>query len=67
VTVNSLHPGIVNTELGRHMGMENSILAKIFVKPLLSFFLKSPQQGALTTLYVALEPSLEKVSGKYYR
>lgn len=28
VTVNSLHPGIVHTELGRHMGMFNSYMAK---------------------------------------
>jgi len=65
--VNSVHPGIVKTELGRHMGLENSLLASIFVKPLLSFFLKSPEQGALTSIYVALEPSLEKVTGKYFR
>lgn len=28
VTVNSLHPGIVHTELGRHMSFFNSYLAK---------------------------------------
>lgn len=67
VTTNALHPGIVKTEIGRHMGLESSIMASIFVKPLLSFFLKSPEQGALTTLFVALDPSLEKVSGKYFR
>ncbi|OXA42771.1 retinol dehydrogenase 13 [Folsomia candida] len=66
VTTNALHPGIVKTEIGRHMGLESSIMASIFVKPLLSFFLKSPEQGALTTLFVALDPSLEKVSGKYF-
>jgi len=66
VTVNSLHPGVVNTELMRHMGFQNSVTATIFVKPILSFFLKSPEQGALTTLFVALEPSLEKTTGKYY-
>lgn len=67
VTVNALHPGIVKTELTRHMGFEDSILATIFVKPLLSFFLKSPVQGSYTSVFVALEPSLENVSGKYYR
>lgn len=28
VTVNALHPGVVHTELGRHMGFFNSITAK---------------------------------------
>ncbi|CAL8093157.1 unnamed protein product [Orchesella dallaii] len=66
VTVNAVHPGIVKTELGRHMGLENSIMASLFVKPLLSFFLKSPVQGALTSIYVALAPSLENKTGKYF-
>lgn len=42
-------------------------MASIFVKPLLSFFLKSPVQGSLTSIYVALEPTLEDVTGKYFR
>lgn len=65
--MNAIHPGIVKTELGRHMGFENSIMASIFVKPLLSFILKSPQQGSLTSIFAALEPVLENVTGKYYR
>lgn len=65
--MNAVHPGIVNTELGRHMGMSDSIMASIFVKPLLSFFLKSSRQGSLTSLYVSLDPSLQTVSGKYFR
>ena len=49
------------------MGFENSILAAIFVKPILKFLLKTPYQGSLTTVYVALEPSLKDVSGRYFR
>jgi len=49
------------------MGMEKSVFASIFVKPILKFFLKSPYQGSLTTVYVALDPSLQNVSGKYFR
>ena len=37
VTVNSLHPGIVDTELMRHMSFFNSWIAAIFVKPLVSY------------------------------
>ena len=33
---------------------------------LMGFFIKTPFHGAQTTLYCALEPSLENESGKYY-
>lgn len=36
------------------------------MKPLLWPFLKSPKSGAQTTLYVALAPELQMVSGKYF-
>lgn len=66
VTVNSLHPGIVDTELMRHMGVFNSFFAKIIVYPLMWPFLKTAVNGAQTSLYVALDPDLEKVTGKYF-
>lgn len=53
--------GVIATELGRHLG---SVIACFFV--LLKFFIKTPFHGAQTTLYCALEPSLENESGKYY-
>lgn len=61
VTVNSLHPGVVNTEIFRN--------AQWFIKMLASpilFFVKTPKSGAQTTLTVALDPELEGVSGKYF-
>ncbi|XP_052860645.1 retinol dehydrogenase 13-like [Anopheles cruzii] len=66
VTVNALHPGIVDTDLMRHMGIFNSWFSSVFVRPFVWPFLKSPLYGAQTTLHVALEPSLEKVSGQYF-
>lgn len=66
VTVNALHPGVVSTELGRHMSLFNSTLGKIFIKPFLWPFMKTPVSGAQTTLYVALDPDLEKINGKYF-
>lgn len=67
VMCNSVHPGLVNTEIGRHMGVYKSWIALIFLRPLLWLFLKTPRQGAQTTLYAALSPDLEGVSGKYFR
>ena len=50
---------IVSTIAGikRHMGVEKSILGKIFSKPLLWVAAKPPQKGAQTPLFALLEPS----------
>ncbi|CAA7052269.1 unnamed protein product [Microthlaspi erraticum] len=61
ITVNSLHPGLVTTNLFRHSGFE----MKIFKA--LSFFLwKDIPKGAATTCYVALHTDLKGVTGKYF-
>ncbi|XP_033606909.1 retinol dehydrogenase 13 isoform X3 [Cryptotermes secundus] len=59
VTVNAVHPGIVDTEIVRHMSFFNSTLSAIFLKPFIWMFIKSPGQGARTTVYMALEESLK--------
>ncbi|CAB4037309.1 Hypothetical predicted protein [Paramuricea clavata] len=64
VTVNSLHPGIVWTELARYSTF-NPIL-RYLAYPLLLLILKTPWQGAQTTTYCATEPSLQEVSGLYF-
>ncbi|XP_024937928.1 retinol dehydrogenase 13 isoform X5 [Cephus cinctus] len=66
VTVNAVHPGIVDTEITRYMSFYNSILSAIFVRPLVWPFIKSPLQGAQTIIYAAVEPQLKDVSGKYF-
>ncbi|CAH1400609.1 unnamed protein product [Nezara viridula] len=66
VYVNSVHPGIVETEITRHMSFFNSTVSSLFLKPILRIFLKNPVQGAQTTLYAALSPDLEGVTGKYF-
>jgi retinol dehydrogenase-13 len=66
VTVNAVHPGIVSTEIIRHMSFFNSWLATILIKPLLWPFIKSPSQGAYTVVYAALSSKLPNVTGKYF-
>ncbi|KAH8373051.1 hypothetical protein KR009_011199 [Drosophila setifemur] len=66
VTANALHPGVVDTKIIRHMGFFNNFLAGLFVKPLFWPFVKTPKNGAQTSLYVALDPELQKVSGQYF-
>jgi WW domain-containing oxidoreductase len=61
-TANSLHPGIIQTNLGRHFGGGMAGAMKLF-SPL---FERSVEQGAATQCYVATSPQLEGVSGKYF-
>jgi NAD(P)-dependent dehydrogenase (short-subunit alcohol dehydrogenase family) len=63
VTVNSCHPGVVKTELGRHF---NENLCKYFLQPIFSPFFKTPIQGAQTQIRLAVDPELESVTGKYF-
>lgn len=62
-------PGICNTELMRHMSVHKSLMGKIFVKPFLKLFGRSPDKGAQVILYCAISPDLtdEHSSGKLYR
>lgn len=62
MTVYSLHPGVVQTELWRHLSAPVQVAVRIF-----SPFTKTSVQGAQTTIYCAVEPALEKESGGYYR
>ena len=61
MTVYAVHPGIVRTELKRHMNLALLISWKI-VRP----FTKTVIQGAQTSIYCAVEPSLDSQSGGYY-
>ncbi|XP_058017865.1 retinol dehydrogenase 12-like [Ahaetulla prasina] len=60
VTVNALHPGTVLSELVRH-----SFILKILWNAF-AIFLKTPWQGAQTSIYCAVTEELENVSGKYF-
>lgn len=65
ITVYSVHPGAVSTELGRHYHSKiPSFLLPVTDKAKL--FLKTPVGGAQTTIYCAVEPSLAAETGKYY-
>ncbi|KAH7285124.1 hypothetical protein KP509_33G014400 [Ceratopteris richardii] len=59
VTINCVHPGVIATNIVRH----SKILA--LATKLISPFLKSIPQGAATQCFVALHPSVNKVTGKY--
>jgi WW domain-containing oxidoreductase len=61
-TANAVHPGVIKTNLGRHMSPVASLLFGA-VGPL---FLKSVEQGAATQVYVAAHPAVASTSGAYF-
>nr|XP_031831551.1 retinol dehydrogenase 13-like [Nomia melanderi] len=66
IAVNAVHPGIVNTEIVRHMKFNQNYFSRLFIKSCMWLFVKTPRKGAQTILYVALEPSLQDVTGVYF-
>ncbi|XP_072015689.1 retinol dehydrogenase 11-like [Amphiura filiformis] len=68
VTSYAVHPGAVETELGRNMSSAYPIFS--FLMPLVQRTLwiweKTPVQGAQTSIYCAVDESLSEVSGQYY-
>ncbi len=59
---NSVHPGDVATSVVRE-----SRFLQWGLDHIARFFLKSPAEGASTSIYVASAPELEGVSGRYFK
>jgi NAD(P)-dependent dehydrogenase (short-subunit alcohol dehydrogenase family) len=61
-TANCIHPGIINTNLGRHFPWWQQLGASLFGWA----FMKSVEEGAATQTYVATAPALAGFSGYYF-
>jgi NAD(P)-dependent dehydrogenase (short-subunit alcohol dehydrogenase family) len=61
VTATCMHPGAVNTRFGTNNRGPMTILFRAF-KP----FMRTPEQGADTVIWLAYSPDVEGVSGRYY-
>lgn len=57
----AVHPGVIHTNLGRHMG-GFARAAGTVIGPL---FMKTPQQGAATQVWAAVHPGAEPHGGAY--
>lgn len=62
ITVNCLHPGMTKSKIWRNYPICLQFPLAIFL-----FFLKNVREGCQTTLFVALSPHLDNVSGRYFR
>ena len=58
VTLNTVHPGVVNTNLG----VDRTHPKKGIVRR----FFKKPEKGAETSIYLASSPEVEGITGKYF-
>jgi len=67
VSVNALHPGAIATDLGRHLEKKLPESGKKVLKAVVDTLLSmTPDQGALTQLYVATMPAGAQ-TGLYFR
>ena len=60
VTVNAVHPGVINTGLGEGSGLERGLVR------LWKRLLRSPEQGALGPVALAVDPMYHDVTGQYF-
>ena len=63
ITSNSLHPGVINTEIDRHL---NRFMQAAFAVATTFGYGKTIEQGAATSCFVATSPLLGATSGRYF-
>ncbi|KAK2523422.1 hypothetical protein Q9966_012076 [Columba livia] len=61
VTVNALSPGVVSTSIMRHFSWAVQALF-VLIRP----FIKSAEQGAISTIYCAVAEEVSGITGKYF-
>ncbi|XP_059195948.1 retinol dehydrogenase 12 [Centropristis striata] len=60
-----LHPGVIRTELGRHVSSWFPFLGAVLSLPSL-LLMKTPRQGSHTSVHCSVAPGLEDRSGRYF-
>lgn len=61
VTANVADPGVVDTDLYKHVFWPTRLVKKLFGR----WFFKTPEEGAWTSVYAAVAPALEGIGGRY--
>ncbi|KAJ8273714.1 hypothetical protein GJAV_G00104700 [Gymnothorax javanicus] len=65
VTSFALHPGVIRTELSRHLELGYPLLGALLSVPAL-LLMKTPWEGAQTSIHCAVCPGLEDKTGCYF-
>jgi len=66
ITVYAVHPGSVNTQLSSCLWEKIPSFLRGYLKALMNTFLQTAEGGAQTSVYCAVEESLEGETGMYY-
>ncbi|MHA1194100.1 MAG: SDR family oxidoreductase [Promethearchaeota archaeon] len=61
VSFNCLHPGGVNTNIGKNLKGISGVVSRNVMK-----LAKSPAKGAETSIFLASSPDVEGITGKYF-
>lgn len=61
-TANACHPGVIATNLGRHM----NAVVKVVMPIASALAMKSIPEGAATQCYLAAHPAVARTTGKYF-
>lgn len=69
ITFNAANPGLVRGtgHLEKYSSIGTSFIAKVSMWPWIWLFLKSPYQGCQTIVFLAVEPTLYRISGYFFR
>ncbi|PJF16641.1 hypothetical protein PSACC_03552 [Paramicrosporidium saccamoebae] len=65
ITVNCVHPGMVNTDIIRSDTLGKVVLRGI-VNTIAPFIMLTPKQGALTPVWAALSSECDNVTGRFF-
>ncbi|XP_050534227.1 retinol dehydrogenase 14-like [Daktulosphaira vitifoliae] len=63
VTCNCLHPGMIDSGIWRNVPFPLNLPIQLVVKTMF----KTSEQGAQTTIYLAVSEDVEKTNGKYFK
>ena len=64
-TANAVHPGVIGTNLGRHLGIP-AVIGTIGYGIANALVLKTVGQGAATECYVGVNPAASTITGQYW-
>lgn len=67
INVYSLHPGVIATELGRHLDSAMFPGARALFGFIVGNFVKTPDQGCQTTIHCAVDEEAGNQTGLYYK
>lgn len=67
VTTYAVHPGLVNTDLQRHMDDAYFVGLSMMTRFVATLLFKSPEEGAQTSIYCSVDENQQNKTGLYYR